>query len=124
MTKKVLIVDDEEDIRTYLNSLFINNGYDTEMAADGEEAFRKVKEFGPDVITLDIIMPNQSGVGFYRNLKKSDAYSGIPVIIVSAITGYKDFFARDRGGLPKPQEFVEKPFSTEDLLSKVGAYLK
>jgi len=124
MAKKVLIVDDEEDVRTYLNSLLSNNGYETEMAEDGEDAFRKVKEFSPDLIILDIIMPNQSGVGFYRNLKKSKIYSDIPVIILSGVTAYKDFFARERGGLPKPQEFVEKPFSTEELLSKVEAYLR
>ena len=124
MAKKVLIVDDEEDVRTYLNSLLSNNGYETEMAEDGEDAFRKVKAFGPNVVILDIIMPNQSGVGFYRNLKKSEIYSDIPVIILSGVTAYKDFFARERGGLPKPQEFVEKPFSTEDLLSKVEVCVK
>ncbi len=105
MAKKVLIVDDEEDVRTYLNSLLINNGYETEMAEDGEDAFRKVKEFSPNIVILDIIMPNQSGVGFYRNLKKSEVYSDIPVIVLSGVTAYKDFFARERGGLPKPQEF-------------------
>ncbi|MBI4619951.1 MAG: response regulator [Desulfobacterales bacterium] len=124
MAKKVLIVDDEEDVRTYLNSLLSNNGYETEMAEDGEDAFRKVKKFGPNLVILDIIMPNQSGVGFYRNLKKSEIYSDIPVIILSGVTAYKDFFARERGGLPKPQEFVEKPFSTNDLLSKVEVCVK
>ena len=124
MAKKVLIVDDEEDVRTYLNSLLRNNGYETEMAEDGEDAFRKVKEFGPNVVILDIIMPNQSGVGFYRNLKKSEIYSDIPVIILSGVTAYKDFFARERGGLPKPQEFIEKPFSTKDLLDKVEVCVK
>jgi DNA-binding response OmpR family regulator len=124
MAKKVLIVDDEEDVRTYLNSLLSNNGYETEMAEDGEDAFRKVKEFGPNIVILDIIMPNQSGVGFYRNLKKSEIYSDIPVIILSGVTAYKDFFARERGGLPKPQEFVEKPFSTKELLSKIEVCVK
>jgi len=124
MAKKVLIVDDEEDVRTYLNSLLRNNGYETEMAEDGEDAFRKVKEFNPNVVILDIIMPNQSGVGFYRNLKKNEVYNDIPVIILSGVTAYKDFFARERGGLPKPQEFIEKPFATEDLLSKVEACVK
>jgi len=124
MAKKVLIVDDEEDVRTYLSSLLKNNGYETTIAEDGEEAFLKVSEFHPDLITLDIIMPNQSGVGFYRRLKKSEEFKHIPVIVVSGVTAYKDFFAKDRGGLPKPEEFVEKPFSTEDLLGKVETYFK
>jgi len=118
MARKVLIIDDEEDVRTYLNSLLTNNGYETEMATDGEEGFGKVSEFHPDAVILDIIMPNQSGVGFYRKLKKSEEYKNIPVIVLTGVTAYKDFFARDRGGLPKPEEFVEKPFSTEELLAR------
>lgn len=124
MAKKVLIVDDEEDVRTYLNSLLKNNGYETELAEDGEEALMRVQQFHPNLIILDIIMPNKSGVGFYRNLKKSEEFSDIPVVVLSGITAYKDFFARDRGGLPKPEDFVEKPFSTDDLLHKIATYVK
>ena len=75
MAKKLLIVDDEEDVRTYLNSLLTNNGYHTLIAVDGEDGFHKVNEFYPDIIILDIIMPNQSGVGFYRKLKKAASLS-------------------------------------------------
>ncbi|MFA4915478.1 MAG: response regulator [Syntrophales bacterium] len=124
MAKKILIVDDEEDLRTYLTSLLTNNGYETETAADGEEGFIKVSEFHPDAVVLDIIMPNQSGVGLYRKLKKSEEYKNIPVIVLTGVSAYKDFFARDRGGLPKPEEFIEKPFSTEDLLAKVKTCMK
>jgi CheY-like chemotaxis protein len=124
MAKKVLIVDDEEDVRTYLNSLLKNNGYETELAEDGEEALKRVQQFHPNLIILDIIMPNKSGVGFYRSLKKSKEFSDIPVVVLSGITAYKDFFARDRGGLPKPEDFVEKPFSTDDLLHKIATYVK
>jgi CheY-like chemotaxis protein len=124
MGKKVLIVDDEEDVRTYLNSLLSNNGYDTKIAVDGEDGFQKVNEFYPDIIILDIIMPNQSGVGFYRKLKKSEAYKDIPVIFLSAVTQYKDFFARERNSVPQPQAFIEKPFSPQDLLEKIATYIK
>ena len=124
MAKKVLIIDDEEDVRTYLNSLLANNGYHTDLAEDGEEGFRKVHEFAPDLIILDIIMPNQSGVGFYRKLKKSEVYGEIPVIILSAVTQYKDFFSRDRNTIPRPQDFIEKPFSPQELLKKVAANIK
>jgi CheY-like chemotaxis protein len=78
MTKKILIIDDEEDVRTYLNSLLTNNGYHTKVAENGEDGFRKLTEFLPDLIILDIIMPNQSGVGFYRKLKKSEVHKDIP----------------------------------------------
>jgi len=124
MSKKVLIVDDEEDVRSYLESLLSDNGYETELAEDGEDGFRKLAGFSPDIIVLDIIMPNQTGVGFYRKLKKSEMYKDIPVIVLTGVSSYKDFFSRSHLTLPKPQEFMEKPFSSDELLEKIGALVK
>jgi CheY-like chemotaxis protein len=124
MTKKILIIDDEEDVRTYLTSLLKNNGYEIAVATDGEEGFSKLSNFYPNLIILDIIMPNQTGVGFYRKLRKSEVYKDIPVIVLSGVTRYKEFFARDHRSLPKPQDFVEKPFATDDLLNKVQHFIQ
>lgn len=110
-------------MQTYLNSLFTNNGYETQIAEDGVRGFDKVKEFKPDLVILDIIMPNQSGVGFYRNLKKSDELKDTPVIVLSGVTLYKEFFGTDHRTLPQPQEFIEKPFDSDDLLSKVSEHI-
>jgi len=121
MSKKVLIIDDEEDIRSYLDSLLSDNGYETALAEDGEDGFRKLADFLPDIIVLDIIMPNQTGVGFYRKLKKSEAHKNIPVIVLTGVSSYKDFFSRSHLTLPKPEEFMEKPFSSEELLEKIKA---
>lgn len=121
MSKKVLIVDDEEDIRSYLDSLLSDNGYETVLAEDGEQAFQKLPDVLPDVVILDIVMPNQSGVGFYRKLKKSDTYKDIPVIVLTGFSGYKDFFSRDYHTLPKPQLFMEKPIIPEELLDNIKA---
>lgn len=68
MPKDILIVDDEEDPRTYPETLFRDNGYNTATATDGDEAWPKVQEFIPDLITLDIIMAHETGVKFYRRL--------------------------------------------------------
>jgi len=119
MAKKVLIVDDEQDVLTYLRTLFQDNGYETAEAVDGKEAMEQVKAFQPDLITLDIIMPNQSGVGFYRALKKDDTLQKIPVIVLSGVAQYKAFFARDHHTVPKPDAFVEKPFDKNELLTLV-----
>lgn len=116
MAKKVLIVDDESDTRVYLNVLLTENGYETKQAADGEEALRRVRDFLPDLITLDIIMPNQTGVKFYRQLCQDNKLSGIPVIILSGVTRYKELFARDHATMPKPFAFVEKPIDKEQFL--------
>ena len=119
MAKKILIVDDEEDPRVYLEVLFKDNGYETATATDGDEAMPKTKEFKPDLITLDIIMERETGVKFYRNLHKNPELSKIPVIIISGVTRYKDLFARDHATMPKPFAFIEKPIDKEELLAKV-----
>jgi len=119
MKKKILIVEDEKDPKRFLELLFHENGYETSTASDGEEASLKVREFDPDLITLDIIMPEQSGVKFYRNLKKDPAYSDLPVIIITGVSRYKDLFKRDFVTMPKPFAFLEKPIESELLLGSV-----
>ena len=119
MAKKILIVDDEEDMRIFLSTLFTNNGYDIQTAADGQEAEQIVSAFNPDVITLDIIMPNETGVKFYRFICKDPDLSHIPVIIVSGVGRFKELFARDHATMPKPFAFIEKPYDEKDLLEKV-----
>nr|CAJ31185.1 Response regulator receiver domain [uncultured sulfate-reducing bacterium] len=119
LAKKILIVDDESDIRTYLEVLFEENGYETAVAKDGDEAMSKVREFKPDLITLDIIMPRETGQKFYRALVKDAKFSKTPVIICSGVTRYKELFSRDHKTMPKPFAFVEKPIDKEELLGKV-----
>lgn len=119
MAKKILIVDDEADVRTYLEVLFQENGYDTAVASDGDEALPRVREFKPDLISLDIIMPRETGQKFYRELVKDPQFSNTPVIILSGVTRYKELFARDHKTMPKPFAFVEKPIDKDELLGKV-----
>jgi CheY-like chemotaxis protein len=117
--KNILIVDDEKDPRTYLVMFFRDNGYNTATATDGDEAWPKVQEFKPDLITLDVIMARETGVKFYRKLCKDPVLSKIPVVICSGVTGYKDLFARDHLTMTKPLAFVEKPIDTGVLLKIV-----
>lgn len=124
MGKKILIVDDESDARTYLDTLLTENGYQTRQAASGEEALSLAREFQPDLVTLDIIMPNETGVKFYRQLCKDGELSKIPVVIVSGVTRYKELFARDHATMPKPFAFVEKPISTDELLGALKSAFK
>jgi CheY-like chemotaxis protein len=119
MAGKIVIVDDEHDVITYLETLFKDNGYEVATAMDGKEGLEKIREFRPDLITLDIIMPNQSGVRLYRELKKDETLQNIPVIILSGVSQYKKFFARDHHSVPKPDAFVEKPFDKSELLELI-----
>ena len=119
MKKKILIVEDEKDPKRFLQLLLEENGYQITTASNGEEAALRVEEFNPNLITLDIIMPEQSGVKFYRDLKKKPEYSDLPVIIITGITRYKDLFKRDFATMPKPFAFLEKPIESDLLLGAV-----
>jgi len=119
MAKKILIVEDEEDPRVYLETLLKESGYETAVAEDGIKASAKLAQFNPDLVLLDILMPEESGIKFYRDLKKDSKRRDVPVIVVSGATQYKPLFDLDRHALPKPFGFVEKPIDREELLKKI-----
>lgn len=124
MRKKVLIVDDDADMRTYLDSLLSEKGYETTTASDGDVGYETACEFQPDVITLDIIMARETGLKFYRKVIKNPELKGVPVIIVSGVSSYKNLFGRDHATMPKPFAFLEKPPDADelmDLLAKATA---
>ena len=108
MAKKVLIIDDEKDMRVYLEAIFRKEGYETETAANGEEGLWLAEANRPDLITLDVLMPKKSGIKAYRGLRSADATKGIPIIVLTGLTRLDDFFG-DLGDLPKPDALVEKP---------------
>ena len=127
--KKILIVDDEPDIVSYLEMLFRDGGYDTVTATNGNEAVDKLKQENPDLVTLDIIMPEASGTRFYKTVKTDPALRSTPVVIVTAVTGYggdpygyKKFLSQLKIA-PDPEGFFPKPIDREALLAKVGELL-
>jgi len=127
--KKILVLDDEPSVVTYLEALLQDNGYETVSASDGLEGMEKVRSEKPDLITLDISMPKESGVRFYRDLKGDPELAGTPVVIVTGVTGYggrpEDFqkFISSRKHLPAPEGFVSKPIDQDELLKAVSGLL-
>lgn len=115
MKKKVLIVDDDADMRTYLDSLLSEKGYKTTTASDGDIGYETACEFRPDVITLDIIMARETGLKFYRKVIKDPELKAVPVIILSGVSSYKSLFGRDHATMPKPFAFLEKPIDPAEL---------
>ena len=83
--KKILIVDDEPGLVTYIETLLQDNGYETVSAPDGEIGFEKLKNERPDLVALDISMPKKSGIRFYRDLKEDPELAKIPVVIVTTM---------------------------------------
>jgi DNA-binding response OmpR family regulator len=88
--KKILVVDDEESIRELYKAELSDEGYQVELAADGREAIRRLEEFRPDLVTLDIKMPGTDGIEVLRRIREKD--SAIPVILVSAFEEFKQDF--------------------------------
>jgi len=127
--KRILVVDDEEDILQYLTTLFRDNGYEVLTARDGAEAYEVAKKEKPDLVTLDIIMPRESGVRFYRDMKEDEELRKVPIIIVTALTGYaydpEGFhkFIKSRKTVPPPEGFMSKPIDRDELLRLVREHI-
>jgi CheY-like chemotaxis protein len=127
--KTILILDDEPHVVTYLSTLLEDNGYATECASNGIEGMEKIRANKPDLITLDITMPEQSGIRFYRNLRDNPEWNLIPVIVVTAVTGYGgdpepfEKFLSTRKQVPPPQGFLSKPIDQKEFLELVQKLL-
>ena len=123
--KKILIVDDEQDVRSYLSALFEDAGYETAEASNGKEALEQARAYGPDLITLDMTMPEESGVKAYRELKERNPdLAHIPVIVITAIGEEMGKFLSSRKQVPKPEGFMAKPIDQAKLLGMAESLLK
>lgn len=112
MAHKILIIDDDPVIVTYLSSLFENNGYQVAVASNGIEGAEVVKKNRPDLITLDLDMPREWGPRFYRKLTKDKALRDIPVVVISGLPSSKY-------SLKKAVAHLNKPFDPDELLDIV-----
>ncbi len=116
--KKILVVDDEPDIVTWLETIFDEGGYETISAFSGVEAFAKARTEKPDLITLDISMDDESGLKALRNLQESRETANIPIIIVTGVSPEVKRFIERNKKLQMPAAFMEKPIDREELLEK------
>ena len=127
--KKILVVDDEPSVVSYLETLLQDNGYDTISASNGREGLEKARSEKPDLVTLDISMPEKSGVRLYTDLRGDPALAGVPVVIVTGVTGFggksEEFqkFISTRKQVPPPDGFVPKPIEQEGFLEVVKKLL-
>jgi len=127
--KKILIVDDEPDVVSYLEMLLRDGGYETRSASDGQEAMEIVRREKPDLVTLDISMPEASGTRFYKEIKRDAEMASIPVVIVTGVTGYggdkyayKEFISHSRL-VPPPEGYFPKPIDRDAFLESIRKLL-
>lgn len=116
---KVLVVDDEESIRTGLQYVLSREGYDVAVACDGEDALRRLRSDPPDLVVLDVMMPRRSGLDVLRALRGEGR--SVPVILLTAMGHEADkVHGFDLGA----DDYMTKPFGLSELVARVRARLR
>ena len=116
MKKKILVVDDEDDILHFLDLVLSEKGYAVKTAASGHEALTYAQLDPPDLVLLDIMMPQMDGWEVLKLLRVDEATSQVPVAMLSARTEAKD---RVQGLQEGAIDYICKPFSLQELLVKI-----
>jgi two-component system, OmpR family, phosphate regulon response regulator PhoB len=121
MSKKVLVVDDDPDVRLFNTTVLEENGYAALEADNGEDGLKVIRAEKPDLVILDVLMPKQSGIRLYRTLKTEKSLRDVKVVLLSGIA--KRTFLRSQKALtefggeevPEPEIYLEKPVEAQEL---------
>jgi len=120
---RILVVDDEPAIRLLVQRALQHEGYQVEVAADGEEALDKVRAQPPDLLLLDAMLPRLHGFEVARRVRSDPATRGVPIVIMTAVyRGWR--FAQDAREAYGAEDYIEKPFRVDDLLRRLGLVLQ
>ncbi len=118
--KKILIVDDEQDIVESIKFVLEASDYTCYTAFDGEEGLKLAKEIVPDLIILDVMMPKINGFKISRLLKFDNKYKNIPILMITARSQQEDKLIGEETGA---DEYITKPFDLNEVLNIVDKYL-
>jgi two-component system alkaline phosphatase synthesis response regulator PhoP len=120
MTRKILIVDDEPNIVLSLEFLMQQSGYEVSIARDGEEALAQMTAFQPDLILLDIMLPQLNGFEVCQKIRENSAWGGVKVVMLSAKGRELEV---SKGLALGADAYITKPFSTKELVERVRSLL-
>ena len=118
---KILIVEDEEDVLELVRYNLEKNGYQTETALNGRKALEKIRSASPDLILLDLMLPEVDGLEICRSVKKDAKTADIPVIMLTAKGTEADIVAGLEMGA---DDYITKPFSPRVLMARIKAVLR
>jgi CheY-like chemotaxis protein len=121
----IAIVDDEEDITTYIGLALEDNGYRVVSTTDPAGAIEMLAECRPDLICLDLLMPERTGVSLYANLVQHQMLGSIPIVILSGLAARDEMpdILLQGGNLPEPAAFIEKPVDMDSFLKTIRTLL-
>lgn len=118
MAKKILIIEDEKHVAEYLEDIFQDQGYETLVATGSEQGLAMAAQHQPDLITLDLQMPEEHGTRFYQRFRKDEALKNIPIVVISGQ------YSPHRAINPdKVAAIVAKPFQPAELAAIVSKAL-
>lgn len=129
-TKEILVIEDENDVIEFLKMALEDAGYSVRTAQGVESAVAALQERRPDLITLDLIMPEKTGIRLYSELKGADSpYKNIPIVIITGVDqntkgsiSFRDFF-KDKQSVAKPEAYLTKPIQAKELLETLDTLL-
>lgn len=119
MAKKILVIEDERHVAEYLEDIFRDQGYETISAASSGEGLELAQSQSPDLITLDLQMPEEHGTRFYQRFRKDPALKDIPIVVITAQHSPHRAINPD-----KVAAIVSKPFEPEQLVAIVQKALQ
>ena len=120
MKNLIMLVDDEPNLRELLRQMLELGGFDVVEAEDGLEALEKLEKVAPDVMILDVMMPNLDGVSLCKRLRADATFAALPIIMVSGKTQHR---AVQEGLAAGANQYLCKPITVEELLQSVRALL-
>lgn len=130
MKKKIMIVDDETDIQAYLMAALEDSGYSTCTVNDINDILGSIYQEKPDLILLDIMMPDRSGISIYKEIQQTPEFKTIPIILMSGLSSKNEFITKlfhdqkESDKISVPAIFIEKPIQLEKLEKQISKLLK
>ncbi len=116
MGKKVLLIEDEQNIIEAVSFILSRDGWEVKTHSNGHDAIDAVRSRAPDIVILDVMLPGKSGFDILREIRADEAFSGLPVLMLSARGQAKDVEMAEHAGA---NQYMTKPFSNAEVLDAV-----
>jgi len=124
--KRILVVDDEPDARAFVRTVLQESGYEVICAANGSEALEKVTAESPDLVVLDVMMPEMDGLTCCAKLRSMPEHKGLPVVLLTGVAEHihETKFPMDGVMRSEAEEYLEKPVDPDELSETVARLLR